>query len=130
MSSPVTVGQLCSVHHMEDLLTQCPYYWKLRLTLTYRTMRYIVYLLVYTLYCYTLYYILCTTYSVLHNGISGLPAIYMLLSLVHMVIMQCGSKWSGWSGFGWTTISQGKNKIPFYKKQVINKSTRVIFGLV
>ena len=30
---------------------------------------------------------------------------------------------SGWSGFGWTTISQGKNKIPFYKKQVINKST-------
>ena len=37
---------------------------------------------------------------------------------------------SGWSGFGWTTISQGKNKIPFYKKQVINKSTSVIFGLV
>ena len=36
---------------------------------------------------------------------------------------------SGWSGFGQTTISQGKNKIPFYKKQVINKSTRVIFGL-
>ena len=55
MSSPVTVGQLCSVHHMEGLLTQCPYYWKLRLTLIYRTMRYIVYLLVYTLYCYTLY---------------------------------------------------------------------------
>ena len=23
---------------------------------------------------------------------------------------------------------QGKNKIPFYKKQAINKSTRVIFG--
>ena len=37
---------------------------------------------------------------------------------------------SGWSGFGQTTISQGKNKIPFYKKQVINKSARVIFGLV
>ena len=31
------------------------------------------------------------------------------------------SKCSGWSGFGRTTISQGKNKIPFYKKQVINK---------
>ena len=39
-------------------------------------------------------------------------------------------KQSGWSGFGWTTISQGKNKIRFYKKQVINKSTRVIFGLI
>ena len=40
------------------------------------------------------------------------------------------SKRSGWSGFGRTTISQGKNKVPFYKKQVINKSTRVIFGPV
>ena len=39
-------------------------------------------------------------------------------------------KQSGWSGFGRTTISQGKNKVPFYKKQVINKSTRVIFGFV
>ena len=28
-----------------------------------------------------------------------------------------------------TTFSQGKNKIPFYKKQVINKGARVIFGL-
>ena len=46
--------------------------------------------------------------------------------------MQGRSKRSGWSGFGRTTIyiSQGKNKIPFYKKQVIDKSTRVIFGLV
>ena len=25
---------------------------------------------------------------------------------------------SSWSDFGCTTISQGKNKIPFYKKQV------------
>ena len=40
------------------------------------------------------------------------------------------SKQSGWSGFGWTTITQGKNKIPLYKKKVINKSTKVIFGLV
>ena len=40
------------------------------------------------------------------------------------------SRWSGWSGFGRTTFSQGKIKIPFYKKQLrINKSTRVIFGL-
>ena len=44
--------------------------------------------------------------------------------------MQGRSKRSGWSGFGRTTISQGKNKVPFYKKQVINKGTRVIFGLV
>ena len=35
-----------------------------------------------------------------------------------------------WSGFGQTTISQGLNKILFYKKQVINKNTRVMFGLV
>ena len=33
------------------------------------------------------------------------------------------SKQSGWSGFDQITIFQGKNKIPFYKKQVINKST-------
>ena len=25
------------------------------------------------------------------------------------------SKWPGWSGFSRTTLSQGKNKIPFYK---------------
>ena len=40
------------------------------------------------------------------------------------------SRWSGWSGCGQSTISQGKNKITFYRKQVINKSTRAIFGLV
>ena len=40
------------------------------------------------------------------------------------------SRRSGWSGFGQTTIFQGKNEIPFFRKQVINKSTRVIFGLV
>ena len=28
-----------------------------------------------------------------------------------------------------STFSQGKNIIPFYTKQVINKSARVIFGL-
>ena len=40
------------------------------------------------------------------------------------------SKRSSWSGFGQTTIFQGKNKISFCKKQVISKSTRMIFGLV
>ena len=47
-----------------------------------------------------------------------------------VALAQGRSKQSGWSGFGRTTISQGKNKVPFYKKQVIKKSTRVIFGLV
>ena len=32
------------------------------------------------------------------------------------------SQWSGWTGFSWTTVSQGKNKIPFYKKQAMNKN--------
>ena len=35
------------------------------------------------------------------------------------------SKWSVWSGFSQTIISQGKNKIPFHKKQVVNNSTRL-----
>ena len=34
------------------------------------------------------------------------------------------SRWSGWSGFDRTTISQGKNKFHFYRKQVIDKRTR------
>ena len=42
--------------------------------------------------------------------------------------MQGSSSLSSWSGFGQTNISQGKNKIPFYKKQ-INKSSRVILDL-
>ena len=49
---------------------------------------------------------------------------------MYVYVCQGRSKRSSWSGFGQTTISQGKNKVPFYKKQVINKSTRVIFGLV
>ena len=40
------------------------------------------------------------------------------------------SRRSGWSGFSRTTISLGKNKISFYRKQVTNKCTRVVFGLV
>ena len=44
-------------------------------------------------------------------------------------ILQGRSNRSGWSGFGLTTFSQGKNETPFYKKQVINKSARVIFSL-
>ena len=47
--------------------------------------------------------------------------------LTHVVCgfsgQQGRSRRSGWSGFGWTTISQGKSKIPFKRKQVINKST-------
>ena len=34
------------------------------------------------------------------------------------------------SGFGRTSFSQDKNKVPVLHKQVINKSASVIFGLV
>ena len=44
-------------------------------------------------------------------------------------IYQGRSKQSSLSGHGQTAFSQGKNKIPLYKKQVINKGARVIFGL-
>ena len=64
--------------------------------------------------------------------IKGFYCTIQLLDIAHAVRCesQGRSKRSGWSGFGRITISQGKNKVPFYKKQVINKSTRVIFGLV
>ena len=39
-------------------------------------------------------------------------------------------KQSGCSGFGQTSFSQGKMKFNFYKKQLINKSATVIFGLI
>ena len=45
------------------------------------------------------------------------------------LIRQGHSNQSGLSGHGQTTFSQGINKIPFYKKQVINYGARVIFGL-
>ena len=47
--------------------------------------------------------------------------IHCLWLHVYLCVHQCLSRRSGWSGFGRTTISQGKNKILFYKKQVINK---------
>ena len=46
------------------------------------------------------------------------------------IVHQGCSRWSDWLGFGWTTISQGRNKILFYRKQVVIKSTGGIFGLV
>ena len=54
--------------------------------------------------------------------------ICQFLKVLHVVNMQkqgC-SRWSSWPGFGWNTTSLGKNKILFYRKQVMNKS----FGLV
>ena len=39
-------------------------------------------------------------------------------------------KCSSYSGFGWTSFSQGKNKFHFFINQVINKSISVIFGLL
>ena len=53
-----------------------------------------------------------------------------LIMYIAVTYIKSRSKRSGWSGFGRTTISEGKTKTPFYKKQVINKSTGVIFGLV
>ena len=47
-----------------------------------------------------------------------------------LLYTQGRSRQSGWSGFDLTIIAQGKNKIPFYRKQVINKNTRVIFGVI
>ena len=35
-----------------------------------------------------------------------------------------------WAGFGQTNFFQSKNKIPFYTKQVINRSARVILALL
>ena len=49
---------------------------------------------------------------------------------INMVAMQSQRKWSGCCGFGQTSFSQGKNKIPFLKKQVIKKGASIIFGLV
>ena len=37
---------------------------------------------------------------------------------------------AGGNGLAAPSFSHGKNKIPFCKKQVINKSVSVIFGLV
>ena len=57
----------------------------------------------------------------------GVP---FLISQTPETIQQGHSKQSSWSCFGWTTISQGKNKILFYKEEVINKSARVYLDLL
>ena len=61
-------------------------------------------------------------------SISGLSSFF--LKALILVMLQDRSNWSGSSGLGRTTFSQGKHKIPFYKKQVINKGARAIFGLL
>ena len=68
-----------------------------------------------------------------HNGLDNLSKINTkLINLLEQPVkIQAVANSSVDQVFtGWTTISQGNNKIPFYKKQVINKSARVIFGLV
>ena len=50
--------------------------------------------------------------------------VYCDRSLHQSSMNQGCTRWYGWSGFGRTTISQGKNLTPFYKMQVIYKSTR------
>ena len=54
----------------------------------------------------------------------------LCIAICWAVMIQGRSRQSGWSDFCQTTVCQGKNEIPFYKKQVINKGTRVIIGLV
>ena len=44
--------------------------------------------------------------------------------------MQGRRKQSGYSGFGQTSFSQGKNKSPFLQKASNKESASVIFGLV
>ena len=55
----------------------------------------------------------------------------MCVSFFILVQSQQGpQKRSGCSGFGRTSFTQGKNEIQFLKKQVLNKSASVIFGIV
>ena len=49
---------------------------------------------------------------------------------MYFYTVYCHSRQSGWLGFGQTTISQGKTKLHLTKKQEINKSTKVNFGLI
>ena len=44
--------------------------------------------------------------------------------------IQGRSKQSGYSDFARPLFLKVKKKTPFYKRRIINKSTRVIFGLV
>ena len=42
-------------------------------------------------------------------------------------------EWSGYSGFGWTSFSQGKNKVPFLQKAsgiVIFRLDRLITSVI
>ena len=51
----------------------------------------------------------------------------MVVIILFMMHMQGRQKWSSCSGFGWTSFSKVKMK---FKKQVMDKSASVIFGLV
>ena len=56
--------------------------------------------------------------------------IYIYIYIHIIYIIQGWQKQSGCSSFGHTSFSQGKMKFNFYKKQLINKSATVIFGLI
>ena len=43
------------------------------------------------------------------------PITHLFFQCTNPFTQGCNSKWSSWSGFGRTIISQGKNKILFYK---------------
>ena len=51
-------------------------------------------------------------------------AMFYHINIPRMII------WSGCSDFVWISFFKVKIKPPFYKKQVINKSANVIFGLI
>ena len=44
-----------------------------------------------------------------------------------MMQLQCWQNRSGCSGFGWTSFSQGKNKVPFLQKASNKQSASVIW---
>ena len=46
------------------------------------------------------------------------------------IVKQGRQKWSGCSGFGRTSFSQGKSKIPFLQKASNKQSASVILGLI
>ena len=59
-----------------------------------------------------------------HNGFDNIKEQHQVDQSTRTASQNQGrSKQSSWSGFHRTTTSQGNNKIPFTKKQVINKST-------
>ena len=72
---------------------------------------------------------LLTTMANFHIAIVAMEVIFIIYMMAWTIATQQAQgrrNRSSWSGFGRTTTFQVKNKILFYKKQVINKSARAI----